>query len=154
MDHQQAHGIGYSIDWNGRKIKLSLNTDEVKAAFTAAAKQNAIAEFDELKALLVKPDGKPDTERIAEEWQAVREALITGRFQWGGKLATAWLEGYEGGKTWLRLLMLFGGSDLMDDKTLNAFMRAKKEEIKRMLELIAEESEPPKEEPPTVVAAK
>lgn len=148
MDHQQAHGLGYAIDWNGRKVKLALNTDEVKAAFTAEAKQNALREFDELKALLVKSDGKPDTDRIDKEWQAVREALITGRFKWGGALATAWLESYEGGKTWLRLLMAFGGSDLMDDKTLSAFMREKQSDIKRILELIAEESEPPKENPP------
>lgn len=147
MDHQQAHGLGYTIEWNGKKIKLSLNTDEVKAAFTAACKENALKEFDELKAMFVK-NGKPDEARIDKDWREVRDGLVSGQYQWGGRQATAWLQGYEGGREWLRLLMTFGGSDLMDDKTLTAFMKEKTDEIKMKLELIAEESEPPKENPP------
>ncbi len=143
MDEQQAFAEPHCLQWGDKALKLSMITQNVKKVMTAAFKAKVIAEFNELKELLVK-DGKPDEQRIKEEWEGVKNSMLTGYCTWGGPLCNDWLVTAAGHRTLIENLLREGGTPL-SSKEVTKLTRDKsmKDALSSTLEVILMESEAP-----------
>ncbi len=139
MDEQQAFAEPAVLQWGDKTLKLSLITQNVKKAVNAACKANAIAEWDELKTAYAS-----DLDKIAQEWQAIRDLMMASHYSWTGPACNLWLQTSGGQRTLIETLLKEGGTPLSSKDTLK-LMRDKsmKDKLASTLEIILMESEAP-----------
>ncbi len=143
MDEQQALNAPYVIEWNGRKLKFSGVTQDVKAACVSACKLRAISEQDELVDLRYHNDepGKRQSNREFED------TLRSGKYGWSddgeGSLLNEWRATPEGVMTFTSALLDAGGTPLDRDELRQA-MNDNREEVGIILRLVLMDASDPK----------
>ncbi len=136
MDHQEALGIGYPLEWNGRDQRLGFVTQDVQGKLSAASKKSVI---DESLSLLGTYD--------SEQWQRDHDNLMLSirrkDYSFGGPEFQKWLATPEGGECFLSLLLDAGGTPL-NSENIRTFAIEMREKLEPLVKTIVEDSLLPK----------
>ncbi len=151
-DEQQCLGEPYILDWNGRKLKFGPVQEGMKAALVAAAKLDAVREFNEnLKIRFAGNDQESIGQRAAYA-QEFEDNMITGAWRWGGRLFEKWRLGSVGARHFTESLLVVNGITLTEDE-LRQLTEEKAEDVASIFILCCWDIMNPKAKRPAILVS-